>query len=128
MRRHYLIQSATASHPRSPPNPAPHSKPLPLFITHTFIEYFSYIYALLNAFHAADTTRLQVTRQISGSSIDWTLGYLIASLSAGGAAPKAAATWSPLIGILSFFLILVGAMLLKATYSPPPSHFSCQHN
>jgi hypothetical protein len=112
----------------APQSRSPHQAP-PLFITHTFIESFSYIYALLSAFQAADTTRLQVTRQISGSSIDWTLGYLIASLSAGGAAPKAAAAWSPLIGILSFFLVLVGAMLLKATYlPPPPPHFSRQHN
>jgi hypothetical protein len=115
----------------APQSRSPHQAP-PFFITHTFIESFRYIYALLSAFQAADTTRLQVTRQISGSSIDWSLGYLIASLSAGGAAPKAAAAWSPLIGVLSFFLVLVGAMLLKATYvppfPPPPPHLTSPAN
>jgi hypothetical protein len=88
----------------------------------------SYIYALLTAFRATDSTQLHVTRQISGSSIDWTLGYLIASLSTGGALSKAGAAWSPLIGLLSGLLLLVGAMLLKATYAFKPSKFHASHS
>jgi hypothetical protein len=70
---------------------------------------------LLSAFHASDTTQLHATRQISGSSIDWTLGYLIASLSAGATPSKAGAASSPFLLLLSILLVLVGAMLLKAT-------------
>jgi hypothetical protein len=89
----------------------------------------SYIYALLSAFRASDATQLHVTRKISESSIDWTLGYLIASMSSGAAAPlKAGAAWSPLIGLLSVLLVLVGFMLLKATYVFTPATSSTRRS